>query len=129
MRNWSGLADEYWSAKTAYDEKKREYSTTFEYPRDVTRAEPTDLKDNAQLFRPVVVQKRTYQAYRANPTFLRLNLVPVVGTEGHTLVNVPVATFTDSNPLAQAGNYISSIDWGDMTPVDTGSVVQRIGAA
>jgi hypothetical protein len=56
------------------------------------------------------------------------SLVPVVGTEGQTLVSVPVATFTDANPQALAGDFITSIDWGDSTTVGSGSVV-RIGTA
>lgn len=45
----------------------------------------------------------------------------VSGKEGVSLLGV-VATFTDANPLAIAGNYVVSINWGDGTAASAGTV-------
>ncbi len=39
--------------------------------------------------------------------------VAVTGTEGKALVNVPVLTFVDDNPLATIADFTATIDWGD----------------
>ena len=45
----------------------------------------------------------------------------VSGKEGVSLLGV-VATFTDANPLAIAGNYVTSINWGDGSAASAGTV-------
>lgn len=52
--------------------------------------------------------------------------VPVQGTEGSNLAAV-VAHFTDANPLARVDDYTTTIDWGDGSPVSTGTVVVAPG--
>jgi hypothetical protein len=39
-----------------------------------------------------------------------------------------VASFRDRNPLSQAGDFVSTIDWGDGTPVITGTIGGAGGA-
>lgn len=148
VRSWSGLADEYWTAKTAYDDGKREYTTTFNYPREVKRAEPVGelkldaegFKDDTQLFRPVVVEKQTKQAYRANSTFFRFNLTPVVVRKKNDVV-VSLTDTTDFNNACFVqqphfvGYFLDSINvkysnltpsgwaspaWGPKTPINAG---------
>jgi hypothetical protein len=49
--------------------------------------------------------------------------VAISGVEG-TQFTGPVATFTDSDPRALSVSYYhATIDWGDGTPLDTGSIV------
>jgi hypothetical protein len=45
----------------------------------------------------------------------------ISGKEGVALLGV-IATFTDSNPLAVAGNYVVSINWGDGSANSAGTV-------
>jgi len=44
------------------------------------------------------------------------------GTEGSTLTNVVVATFTDGDPNGVAGDYTATIAWGDGTSASAGTV-------
>jgi hypothetical protein len=48
------------------------------------------------------------------------------GQEGIALNNVAVANFTDSSPQP-VGNYSATIDWGDGSPVTTGTVATSGG--
>ncbi len=48
--------------------------------------------------------------------------VPVSGTEGTKIVNAPVLTFSDANPLATGADFTATIDWGDGVQ-GTGAVV------
>ncbi|QDU24237.1 beta strand repeat-containing protein [Urbifossiella limnaea] len=48
----------------------------------------------------------------------------VAATAGAPLVYVDVATFTDANPLALAGDYTATITWGNPTQTTSGTVVQ-----
>jgi extracellular elastinolytic metalloproteinase len=47
-------------------------------------------------------------------------------TEGAAFTG-SVATFTDANPLALVTDYTATIDWGDGSPVETGTVVAAAG--
>jgi streptogramin lyase len=50
--------------------------------------------------------------------------VPAVATpKGTPLVGAVVASFTDVNPNAQAGDFTATIDWGDGTATDVGLVL------
>jgi streptogramin lyase len=56
--------------------------------------------------------------------------IPVAAVEGRPLNNVPVATFTDGNPLATASDYTAAIDWGDgVTSPGSFTVVSRSATA
>lgn len=50
----------------------------------------------------------------------------VVAQEGLAFSNVPVATFTDTNPLGTVSDFVATIDWGDGTALDT-SVITQVG--
>ena len=50
----------------------------------------------------------------------------ITGTEGSTTGTIPVATFTDGNPIATASDFTAAIDWGDGTRT-TGTVVAQSG--
>ena len=52
---------------------------------------------------------------------------PILTTEGAPLVNVPVATFTNSDPTATPGSFSAIIDWGDGSPASAGTVTQPGG--
>ena len=54
-------------------------------------------------------------------------VLPIFATENQPLNNVPVATFTDANPVATAADFAATINWGDGTPVDPNARVQLIG--
>src|SRR6202035_3724335 len=47
--------------------------------------------------------------------------VAVSDIEGHSTGTVPVATFTDGNPLATTADFTATITWGDST-TSSGSV-------
>ncbi|MDB5353044.1 MAG: hypothetical protein JWN86_4291 [Planctomycetota bacterium] len=53
----------------------------------------------------------------------------VHGTEGQPVVGAPVATFIDGNPFGQASDFSATIDWGDGSPLDSGSVTFVGGTA
>jgi hypothetical protein len=40
---------------------------------------------------------------------------PIIVQVGHALTNATVATFTDANPFAAAGDFYGTINWGDGT--------------
>src|SRR5213079_179 len=44
-----------------------------------------------------------------------------------TAFNGVVAEFRDSNPLSQPGDFTSTIEWGDGTPVITGTIGGKDG--
>jgi hypothetical protein len=48
-------------------------------------------------------------------------------TEGVPAVAVTVATFTDPDPLATAGDYRAMITWGDGSPTSAGTIVATVG--
>ena len=48
----------------------------------------------------------------------------VSGTEGAAISGATVATFTDANPNATAGDFTATINWGDGTST-TGTVVAQ----
>jgi cyclophilin family peptidyl-prolyl cis-trans isomerase len=50
--------------------------------------------------------------------------IPVSGTQGLALNNVPVATFTDANPNAKTTDFNALITWGDGTST-AGAISQR----
>ena len=50
----------------------------------------------------------------------------VSAVEGNPFVGV-VATFTDSNPLSQPGDFSAMIDWGDGTPPSAGEIISGNG--
>src|SRR5256885_3433420 len=52
--------------------------------------------------------------------------VPFTAT-ATTVFNGVVASFKDENPLSQAGDFTSTIDWGDGTPVITGTIAGADG--
>jgi len=52
--------------------------------------------------------------------------VPFAATAG-TAFNGVVASFKDANPLSQPGDFTSSIDWGDGSPVITGTIAGSNG--
>jgi streptogramin lyase len=49
--------------------------------------------------------------------------VSLSGTEPAVFTNVPVATFTDAGGPEDPSNYTTTINWGDNTPTQSGSVV------
>ena len=49
---------------------------------------------------------------------LTANGSPVSATEGSSTGTVTVATFTDANPSATAGDFTATIDWGDGTTLE-----------
>ncbi|GAC1465783.1 MAG: hypothetical protein NVSMB9_05700 [Isosphaeraceae bacterium] len=56
-------------------------------------------------------------------------VVPVAGanittTEGKLLSGVALATFTDTNPLATAGDFTATIDWGDGSANSVGTITK-----
>jgi hypothetical protein len=53
-----------------------------------------------------------------------LTVIPLKATEGKPFNLVPVATFTDANPLAPASDFTASLDWGDGT---SAGIVVRTG--
>jgi streptogramin lyase/PKD repeat protein len=53
--------------------------------------------------------------------------VSLSGTEPAALVNAPVATFIDIGGPEDPGNYTTTIDWGDGTGTQNGSVVHANG--
>ena len=57
------------------------------------------------------------------------NAVPANGVEGQQLSGVPVATFVDANTFAKASDFTATINWGDLSPLDTGVVTLAGGAA
>jgi hypothetical protein len=127
---WAGIADEYWSAKTAYADKNREFTVTFDNPREVRRAEPIgepayigDFKEKTQLLRLPAVEKYTRQAYRARPTFFKFNLKPVVVRKKDDVV-VSLTDTTDFNNACYAkenhwcGYFLDSVNitYRNLTP-------------
>ena len=54
---------------------------------------------------------------------------PVTGTEGQTLNNVLLGTFSDANPYATAADFTTSINWGDGVTADVGAVALIGGTA
>jgi len=52
----------------------------------------------------------------------------VSGTEGAPITAGQVATFTDANTQDGAGAFTAKIDWGDGSPVDTGTVAGGNGS-
>jgi autotransporter-associated beta strand protein len=44
------------------------------------------------------------------------------GTAGAALANVAVAFFADAGGAEPTGNYTATIDWGDTTPLDSGTI-------
>jgi len=50
--------------------------------------------------------------------------VPISATEGVSFAG-PVATFTDPDPNGAAEEYAAVIDWGDGTPVGSGSIARQ----
>jgi len=46
---------------------------------------------------------------------LTASQVTIAGTDGVTMSNITVATFTDADPNGSLGDYTASIDWGDGT--------------
>ena len=57
------------------------------------------------------------------------NAAPPITTavEGKALISVPVATFTDADPLAAIGDFAATIDWGDGSPNSAGIITQPGG--
>jgi hypothetical protein len=53
---------------------------------------------------------------------------PIFATEHQPLNQVPVATFTDANPLATAADFAATIDWGDSSS-SSGTVALVGGSA
>jgi hemopexin len=106
---WAGVSDEYWSAKTAYNDTTREFTTTFEYPREVLRVESDgqpafigDFKELTQRFRFQPVEKNTKQAYKAQPTFFRFSLMPLVVRKENDVV-VRLTDLSDLNNACYVG--------------------------
>jgi hypothetical protein len=59
-------------------------------------------------------------------------LVPIAAedlsaTEGTPLANITLATFTDPDPAAIAGEFTTVIDWGDGSPLSAGTVSGSAG--
>jgi uncharacterized protein (TIGR03118 family) len=52
---------------------------------------------------------------------------PLKSIAGQTLINVPVGSFSDANPRATTDDFSVSIDWGDGSPLDAGTVVKGPG--
>jgi hypothetical protein len=48
-------------------------------------------------------------------------------TTGTTTGTITVATFTDANPLATASDFTANVNWGDGSPVATGTVAGPTG--
>jgi hypothetical protein len=46
----------------------------------------------------------------------RPSLPAIAATEGLAITNATVASFTDADPGAQAGDFVATIDWGDGVP-------------
>ncbi len=69
----------------------------------------------------------TIPAAIADATFTNSAAVSVLGDKNVPLVNVPVATFVDPNPLATPADINAAIAWGDATT--TPGVVTELGAA
>jgi hypothetical protein len=58
-----------------------------------------------------------------SPTSSLAGVGPLVqATEGVVASGVTVATFTDANPIATAGDFTATSTWGDGTPSSAGSV-------
>ena len=60
-------------------------------------------------------------AGRASATVITAAPVDFTVAEA-TLFDGAVATFTDDDPLANAGNFTATIDWGDGSPVTAGTI-------
>jgi hypothetical protein len=55
--------------------------------------------------------------------------IPVSAATGQALVNVPLATFSDANPLATPSSFNATINWGDASPTTQGFVTLVGGTA
>ena len=51
----------------------------------------------------------------------------ITGIEGTPLVAVTLATFTDPDPAAIAGDFTAVVDWGDGTPSAPGTINGAVG--
>jgi large repetitive protein len=96
-----------------------------------------------------VTGAHTYSSYNAGPVTIRVNIsdafgttvnatttvtrvadallsgpagIPIVGAAGQLLVDVPLGTFVDANPLATEADHSVTINWGDGSPLTTGLV-------
>ena len=54
---------------------------------------------------------------------LHVSAAPIAGTENVLTGNGKVASFRDDDPSASIGDYVATIDWGDGSQVETGSIV------
>ncbi len=54
--------------------------------------------------------------------------IAVSGVEGQALNNVPVATFTDTNPDGSVKDFSATITWGDATATTSG-IIQLVGGS
>jgi Ca2+-binding RTX toxin-like protein len=58
-----------------------------------------------------------------NQAIISANGGDITGTEGVSISDAVVATFTDTNPNAVASEFTATIDWGDGTPTTAGTIV------
>ena len=58
----------------------------------------------------------------SNPQALSAQKVDVSAAAGFAVTNVPVATFTDPSGVGPVADYAATIDWGDGTAADAGTI-------
>src|SRR5436190_944901 len=71
------------------------------------------------------VNAKTFSTQEATQ-LARNTIAPFSATAGSGFNGV-VASFKDDNPLSQAADFSSTIDWGDGTPVITGTIAGANG--
>jgi hypothetical protein len=75
---------------------------------------------------PPVTQVAALGTANVLDAVLKATQVPIHPVEGRPFTSV-VATFTDANPLAAAGDFSATVVWGDGTPASTGTVTAAPG--
>jgi PKD repeat protein len=58
---------------------------------------------------------------------LHASVVPISGTEGAPTGSITIARFLDDDPNGTAGSYTASIDWGDGSLLEAGSIAAKPG--
>jgi photosystem II stability/assembly factor-like uncharacterized protein len=72
------------------------------------------------------VSTASVQSSQVDPP-ITARAVSVIATEGVPARAVIVATFTDPDPLARAGEYRATITWGDGSPTSAGTIMTTVG--
>jgi hypothetical protein len=55
---------------------------------------------------------------------IRVKTEPLAPIAGVAMINVRIAGYTDSDPRGQATDFVAQINWGDGTPLTTGTIAR-----